>query len=134
MLIQSASRYIQQMQKALMQMNVQLHHVIADITGDTGMKIIRAIDKGERDPSILAKHRDSRCKTSIDDIKAALTGNYRAEHLFALKQSLELYDYFQEKIQACDDEIAKTMAKFSTNSNVCDTPVEQLNPSKKKSK
>jgi len=61
-----------------------------------------------------------------------LTGNYRAEHLFALKQSLELYDYFQEKIQACDDEIAKTMAKFSTNSNVCDTPVEQLNPSKKK--
>jgi transposase len=132
MLIQSASRYIQQMQKALMQMNVQLHHVIADITGDTGMKIIRAIDKGERDPSILAKHRDSRCKTSIDDIKAALTGNYRAEHLFALKQSLELYDYFQEKIQACDDEIAKTMAKFSTNSNVCDTPVEQLNPSKKK--
>ena len=132
MLIQSASRYIQQMQKALTQMNVQLHHVIADITGDTGMKIIRAIDKGERDPSILAKHRDSRCKTSIDDIKAALTGNYRAEHLFALKQSLELYDYFQEKIQACDDEIAKTMAKFSTNSNVCDTPVEQLNPSKKK--
>jgi len=132
MLIQSASRYIQQMQKALMQMNVQLHHVIADITGDTGMKIIRAIDKGERDPSILAKHRDSRCKTSIDDIKAALTGNYRAEHLFALKQSLELYDYFQEKIQACDDEIAKTMAKFSTNSNVCDTPVEKLNPSKKK--
>jgi transposase len=132
MLIQSASRYIQQMQKALMQMNVQLHHVIADITGDTGMKIIRAIDKGERDPSILAKHRDSRCKTSIEDIKAALTGNYRAEHLFALKQSLELYDYFQEKIQACDDEIAKTMAKFSTNSNVCDTPVEQLNPSKKK--
>ena len=132
MLIQSASRYIQQMQKALMQMNVQLHHVIADITGDTGMKIIRAIDKGERDPSILAKHRDSRCKTNIDDIKAALTGNYRAEHLFALKQSLELYDYFQEKIQACDDEIAKTMAKFSTNSNVCDTPVEQLNPSKKK--
>ena len=132
MLIQSASRYIQQMQKALMQMNVQLHHVIADITGDTGMKIIRAIDKGERDPSILAKHRDSRCKTSIEDIKAALTGNYRAEHLFALKQSLELYDYFQEKIQACDDEIAKTMAKFSTNSNVCDTPVEKLNPSKKK--
>jgi len=57
MLIQSASRYIQQMQKALTQMNVQLHHVIADITGDTGMKIIRAIDKGERDPAILAEHQ-----------------------------------------------------------------------------
>lgn len=132
MLVQSASRYIQQMQKALTQMNVQLHHVIADITGDTGMKIVRAIDKGERDPSILAEHRDRRCKSSIDDIKAALTGNYRAEHLFALKQSLELYDYFQEKIRACDDEIAKTMAKFSTSLNVSDTPVEQLNPSKKK--
>jgi len=131
MLIQSASRYIQQMQKALTQMNVQLHHVIADITGDTGMKIIRAIDKGERDPAILAEHRDRRCKSSIDDIKAALTGNYRTEHLFSLKQSLELYDYFQEKIQACDDEIAKTMAKFSTNPNVGDTPIDQLNPSKK---
>ena len=132
MLVQSASRYIQQMQKALTQMNVQLHHVISDITGDTGMRIVRAIDKGERDPAVLAKHRDPRCKSSIDDIKAALTGNYRAEHLFSLKQSLELYDYFQEKIQACDDEIAKNMAKFTTDSKLIDTPIGQLNPSKKK--
>ena len=132
MLVQSASRYIQQMQKALTQMNVQLHHVISDITGDTGMKIVRAINKGERDPAVLAEHRDRRCKNSIDDIKAALTGNYRAEHLFSLKQSLELYDLFQEKIQACDDEIAKNMAKFATDSKVIDTPIAQLNPSKKK--
>jgi transposase len=132
MLVQSASRYIQQMQKALTQMNIQLQHVISDITGDTGMKIIRAINEGEREPAILAKHRDARCKNSIEDIKAALTGNYRAEHLFALKQSLELYDYFQEKIQACDNEIKKKMAEFSTHASVIDTPAEQLNPNKKK--
>jgi transposase len=131
MLIQSASRHIQQMQKALMQMNVQLHHVISDITGETGMRIVRAIVGGERDPSILAEYRDPRCKSSIEDIKSALTGNYRAEHLFALKQSLELYDCFQEKIQACDDEIEKNMAKFLTDSKVATLPVEELNPNKK---
>lgn len=94
MLIRSASRYIQQMQKTLTQMNLQLHHVITDITGDTGMRVIRAIIDGERDPATLAKNRDPRCKSSKEDIEAALTGNYRAEHLFALRQSLELYDYF----------------------------------------
>lgn len=132
MLVHSASRYIQQMQKALTQMNLQLHHVISDVTGDTGMKIIRAIVKGERAPVILAEYRDYRCKSSIDDIKAALTGNYRAEHLFALQQSLELYDCFQEKIQACDYEIEKNMARFSTNLAVIDVPVDELNPNKKK--
>lgn len=131
MLIKSASRYIQQMQKALTQMNLQLHHVITDITGETGMKIIRAINKGERDPIVLAEHRDRRCKSSIDDIKAALTGNYRAEHLFCLKQSLELYDLFQEKIQACDHEIEEKMAKFATDSRVIDVPASDLNPNKK---
>jgi len=112
-------------------MNVQLHHVISDITGETGMRIVRAIVGGERDPSILAEYRDPRCKSSIEDIKSALTGNYRAEHLFALKQSLELYDCFQEKIQACDDEIEKNMAKFLTDSKVATLPVEELNPNKK---
>lgn len=132
MLVKSASRYIQQMQKALTQMNLQLHHVISDVTGDTGMKIIRSIVKGERNPAILAEHRDPRCKSSINDIQSALTGNYRAEHLFALKQSLELYDYFQEKIEACDHEIEKKMAEFTTHSGVTDVPIEQLNPNKKK--
>ena len=132
MLVQSASRYIQQMQKALTQMNLQLHHVITDITGDTGMRVIRAIIKGERDPKMLAENRDPRCKSSTGDIEAALTGNYRAEHLFALKQSLELYDYFQEKVEACDHEIEKNLAKFATNVTVIDTPTAQLNPNKKK--
>jgi transposase len=132
MLVKNSSRYIQQMQKALTQMNLQLHHVISDVMGDTGMKIIHAIVNGERDPAVLAMHRDCRCKSSIADIKAALTGNYRAEHLFALKQSLELYDFFQEKIQACDYEIEKKLAEFSTNSAVIDVPVSELNPNKKK--
>jgi transposase len=132
MLVNSASRYIQQMQKALTQMNLQLHHVISDVTGDTGMKIIRSIVQGERDPAILAEHRDRRCKSSTNDIKSALTGNYRAEHLFALKQSLELYDYFQEKIEACDFEIEKKMAEFITHSAVNNVPKEELNPNKKK--
>ena len=123
MLVKSASRYIQQMQKALTQMNLQLHHVITDITGDTGMRIIRAIVKGERAPAILAKHRDPRCKSNIDTIKSALTGNYRAEHLFALKQSLELYDNFQEKVQDCDHEIERNLVKFSTDSKVVDLPM-----------
>lgn len=132
MLVKSASRYIQQMQKALTQMNVQLHHVISDITGETGMKIIRAIDGGERNPIVLAEHRDPRCKSSIDDIKAALTGNYRAEHLFCLKQSLELYDLFQEKIRACDHEIKAKMAKFETDYRVVNVPKNELNAVKKK--
>lgn len=132
MLVKSASRYIQQMQKALTQMNVQLHHVISDVTGETGMKIIRAINNGERNPIILAEHRDPRCKNSVEDIKAALTGNYRAEHLFCLKQSLELYDLFQKKIQDCDHEIEEKMAKFATDARVVDLPTCELNPSKKK--
>lgn len=131
MLIESASRYIHQMQKALTQMNIQLHHVIKDITGETGMKIIRAIVAGEKDPTVLAKNRHPRCKSSIEDIKAALTGNYRAEHLFCLKQSLELYDIFQEKIQACDHSIEDKMAKFVTDPRAIDITENALNPNKK---
>jgi transposase len=131
MLIESASRYIHQMQKALTQMNIQLHHVIKDITGETGMKIIRAIIAGEKDPNVLAKNRHPRCKNSVEDIKAALTGNYRAEHLFCLKQSLELYDIFQEKIQACDHAIEEKMAKFVTDPRAINITESELNPNKK---
>lgn len=115
MLIQGATSHIQHMQKALTQMNMQLHHVIADITGETGMKIIRAIVAGERDAKQLAKNRDYRCKKSLTTIELALTGHYRAEHLFSLKQALELYDIHQEKIAACDMEIEKKLAEFSTS-------------------
>ena len=101
-LTEYAAAHIQHMQKALMEMNLQLHHVVSDITGVTGMRIIRAIVGGERDPEVLAAFRDVRCKSTIDTIKAALVGNDRAEHIFALTQSLELYDFYKAQIAACD--------------------------------
>jgi transposase len=114
-LIQNSSAHIQHMQKALTQMNLQLHHVISDLTGLTGMNIIRAIVDGERDPKLLATMRDGRCKSSVEIIERALTGHYRAEHLFALKQALELYDVYQGKIAACDQEIEKKLSEFATS-------------------
>jgi transposase len=104
-LIEYAASHIQHMQKALMQMNVQLHHVVADITGLTGMKIIRAIVSGVRDPKVLAEHRDMRCKASKETIEEALTGNYRPEHVFALRQALELYEFHHSKVAECDVEV-----------------------------
>lgn len=112
-LIKQAGIEIQHMQKALTQMNVQLHHVLSDITGQTGMNIIRAILAGERTPSVLAAFRDYRCKKEGKVIEQALTGNYRVEHLFCLRQALELYDLYQQKIVACDEEIKKELEKFS---------------------
>jgi len=91
MLVRSASSYIQRMQKALTQMNLQLHHVVTDITGTTGMRIIKAILDGERNPDILAALRDHRCKNTTAIIARSLKGNYRTEHLFSLTQAVELY-------------------------------------------
>ncbi len=84
-----------------MEMNLQLHHVVSDITGATGMRIIRAIVDGEGDPKVLAAFRDVRCKSSMDTIKAALFGNDREEHVFALTQSLELYDFYKAQTAVC---------------------------------
>ncbi len=86
------------MQKALSEMNLQLHHVVADITGTTGLRIIRAILAGERDPAVLALLRDTRCHASVEIITQALTGHYRAEHLFALEQALALYRRLSARI------------------------------------
>src|SRR5713226_481869 len=97
--------HIQHMQKALMQMNVQLHHVVTDITGLTGMRVIRAIVSGNHAPEQLAAFRDRRCHASEDTIREALIGNYRPEHVFALRQALELYDFHQVKVAECDVEI-----------------------------
>jgi hypothetical protein len=80
------------MQKALTEMNIQLHKVITDITGMTGMRIIRAILAGERDPRVLANMKDYRIQSSVHDIVKSLEGNYRQEHLFVLKQAVDLYD------------------------------------------
>jgi transposase len=101
-LIESAGTYVQRMQKALVQMNLQLPLVVSDITGVTGLRILRDIVAGHRDADHLAQHRDRRCRASKADIVAALTGNYRSEHLFVLKQNLELFDACQTQLTACD--------------------------------
>ena len=111
-LIEYAAGHIQHMQKALMQMNLQLQHVLSDITGATGMKIIRSIIAGERSAKKLASYRDIRCKKPEEMIAAALTGNYRPEHVFALKQSVSLYDFYQQQIRECDKEIELILTKL----------------------
>jgi transposase len=104
-LIQHRAAHIQHLQKALLQMNVQLTQVLKDITGVTGLAIIRAIVAGERDPVQLAQLRDCRCASDEAAIAKALTGNYRAEHLFALKQALALYDFYTTQVRECDAEL-----------------------------
>jgi transposase len=106
MLVQASSMHIQHMQKALQQMNLLLHNVVSDITGVTGMKIIKAIITGERDPKVLARQRDQRCHSSAATIAKSLVGNYREEHLFALSQAVSLYETYQAKIAECEAAIA----------------------------
>src|SRR6202453_1905232 len=101
------------MQKALMEMNLQLHHVVSDITGATGMQIIRAIVSGERDPDVLATYRDVRCHSSVETMRAALVGNDREEHVFALTQSLELYDTYQAKMLECARKLESLIAALA---------------------
>jgi transposase len=100
-------------------MNLQLHHVVADITGATGLRIIRTILAGERDPKVLARLRDYRCHSSAETIEKALTGSYRAEHLFALEQALALYDAYHEKASACDARIEAVLKELSIGRGRC---------------
>jgi transposase len=122
-LIEYAAAHIQHMQKALMQMNLQLHHVVSDITGATGMKIIRDIIRGEQCAAKLAAYRDIRCKKSEATIAAALTGNYRSEHIFALKQAVELYDFYQKQIRECDLQIEQTLAELNQKKTAPKQPI-----------
>jgi len=101
-LVQSAATHVQRMQKALVQMNLQLSVVISDVTGVTGLRILRDIVAGRTDPHALAQHRDHRCQASEAEITAALTGHYRPEHVFVLQQNLELFDAYQRQLAACD--------------------------------
>ncbi len=114
-LIQSAATTINRMQKALVQMNLQLHVVISDIAGTTGLRILRDIVNGQTDPRHLATHRDARCQASEAEIAAALTGHYRPEHLFVLRQNLELYDALQRQIESCDAQIEIHLKALATS-------------------
>jgi transposase len=108
-----AAAHIQHMQKALTHMNLQLHHVVSDVTGVTGMRIIRAIVAGERNPTKLATMRDTRCKSSPEVIQSALVGNYQPEHVFALAQALAMYDAYQVQLEVCDQQIAQSLLRLS---------------------
>lgn len=123
-LVRLASQHIQHMQKALMEMNVQLHHVLADITGATGMRILEAIVAGQRDPRQLAELRDPNCKNSVETISMALTGNWREEHLFALEQALGLYRFYQQKIGEVDQRIEAHLKTFEDKTRGCPAPAE----------
>ena len=130
MLIEYAAAHVQHMQKALTQMNLQLQHVLSDITGWTGMRIIRAIVAGERDRARLAALRDVRTRANEETIAKALEGDYRAEHLFALKQSLELFDTYQKQIESCHDQIEQHLKSLAAKAD----PVELKAASKEKKK
>ena len=130
MLIKEAGRQLQQMNKALSQMNLKLSKVLSDLSGQTGMRIVRAIVAGERDPWQLAKLKHAQVKSSLGTIAQALEGDYRAEHLFALRQTVELYDHYLQKIAECDQEVLKVMQSFASRV----TPGTEATPLKRKAR
>jgi transposase len=111
-LVKISGSHIQHMQKAMAQMNLQLHNVVSNITGATGMRIIKAILEGERDPDTLAALRDNRCKNDAKTIARSLQGNFRPEHLFSLQQAVELYEFYLAKINECDRQILAQLKSF----------------------
>lgn len=116
-LVEMATCHVQHMQKALDQMNLQLHHVISDITGTTGLAILDAILAGSRDTEALAKLRDPRIRASHETIAKSLVGDYRQEHLFTLRQSVALYREYQQRIAACEEEMQTLMKVLETKAD-----------------
>jgi transposase len=116
-LVKMACVHVQHMHKALDQMNIQIHHVISDITGVTGLAIVDAIVAGNSNPKELAKLRDRRIKASVETVTKSLVGDYRAELIFTLKQSLTTYRYYQGLIADCDQEIQGRIETFETPQN-----------------
>jgi transposase len=109
-LVKDAGRAIQQIQKALTTMNIRLANAISDVSGVTGLAIIRAILKGERDPRVLAKLRDGRIQASEEEVARSLEGNWREDVLFELQQVVEGYDFYQRQMAACDERLKSYLA------------------------
>jgi transposase len=126
MLIEMRASHINRMQKAMVQMNVRLDDVLSDVTGVTGMAIMRAIAKGEQDPQRLLEFRNRRCKATPEQFVKALTAQYRKEHVFALNQALDSYDVYTRQIAACDEQVK---ALFDAHAKDGDLP--PLEPSTK---
>jgi len=112
--VRDAGRCIQRMQKAMIQMNVQLHNALSDISGVSGQAIIRAVLKGERDAKVLAKLRDPRCQASEEEIVQSLQGNWKEDVLFELQQAVDAYDFYQRQMQQCDQQLRRYMAALPT--------------------
>lgn len=115
-LVRYSAGHIQQMQKAMIQMNLRLQNVISDISGKTGLAILDSILAGERDPKALAQLRDPRIKASEETVIRSLEGDYRQEHLFTLRQALDLYRIYQTHISECDSEIERMLSEFDSRS------------------
>jgi transposase len=127
-LVQMACVHVQHMQKSLDQMNLQIHHVISDITGVTGLAIVDAIVAGNTDPKELAKLRDYRIKASIETVTKSLVGDYRAEHIFTLKQSLTAFRHYQTLIADCDCEVQQRIEVFQSQNPGPTAPADSSNP------
>ena len=115
MLLRSQARHVQHMQKALTQMNLQLTNVLADIVGETGQKILRAIVAGERDGKVLGAMKNVRVRASVEQIARSLQGTWRAEHLFALKQALAAFDFVGTQLAECDGEIEQQLQRLQVH-------------------
>ena len=124
-LVRLAGDQVRRMQKSLVEMNLHLHNVISDITGVTGLAIVRDIVAGDTDPRHLARHRDRRCRASHAEIEAALTGHYRPEHVFVLGQHLSLFDAVQSQLHACDEAMEALLNELAV---ALDTPSQPLGP------
>jgi transposase len=130
--VEERSRAVLWMQKALDQMNVQVHRAVTDLTGQTGMAIVRAIVAGERDPCCLASLRDKRCRKSVEEIAEHLSGTWRAEHLFNLKMALRLYDELEAMIATYEAEVMKILETLQPPERRDQQPGAHPNPAKEK--
>ena len=122
-LVRGAARCVHHLHKVLTQMNVQLHHVISDLTGCTGQAILRAILLGERDPVTLAQLADPRIKASTETLAKSLRGDWRAEHLFVLGQAQATWEHHQTHLTAVDAEIARLLAAFDARVDMAEHPL-----------
>jgi transposase len=129
-MVEQRSDWVRRMQKSLNQMNVCVHHAVSDITGVTGMRIIRAIVDGQHDPHVLARMRDRRCRKSVEQIAAELTGNWRAEHLFNLRQALKMYDQLCTVVTDYDSEILAYIQRLQPADNTGTTAPPPVSKSK----
>ena len=118
MLLRSQGRHVQYLQKSLTQMNIQLANVISDVVGETGQKILRAIVAGERDGQVLGALKNVRIQASVDDIAKSLHGNWRAEHLFTLKQAVAAFDFIGTQVDECDRELERQLQNLAVHDGV----------------